>query len=212
MTKSPVIDGVDNFISALTDELKLYCGYYYTGMPEPSLDDILEEVRQLIEWKRTQSSIPSRQEVHLLIQLFGQYAILSHRWEEEELSFADAANLPDSTVEAKKGFGKLTAFAKAVKTYYGCRYLWMDTVCIDDADRDRSIARMFGWYRHAYICIIYLGHTFSEQPWFSRGWTLQEFIAASRIAIFTRDSGAWYPNLRWQSSDSDSRIRDLASK
>ena len=55
------------------------------------------------------------------------YAILSHRWEEEEVLFQDMIN---KTFASKKGFAKL---AGACRRAYieGHRYLWCDTTCID---------------------------------------------------------------------------------
>ncbi|KAG9220317.1 hypothetical protein CCMSSC00406_0006382 [Pleurotus cornucopiae] len=143
MTKSPVIDGMDRFLFALTNELQTF-----DLRPSPDrhpllIHPILRVVRDLIERKRSQASPPCRQEVKEQIEFAGQYAILSHRWDEEELSFADAANLSDPSVQAKKGLRKLRNFAKAVKSHYGCRYLWIDTVCIDEADRDMAIRLMF---------------------------------------------------------------------
>ncbi|KAF9488000.1 hypothetical protein BDN71DRAFT_1356869, partial [Pleurotus eryngii] len=122
------------------------------------------------------------------------YAILSHRWcqDGQELCFDDLANISDPTVQGKQGFQKLVGFSRVVQSYYGCRYLWVDSICIDETDRNASIPLMFGWYRHAYACVIYLANssTISEDTWSTRGWTLQEFLAASRIKCFASD---WRP-------------------
>ncbi|KAL4256120.1 hypothetical protein AB1N83_012310 [Pleurotus pulmonarius] len=143
---------------------------------------------ELVEWKRTQTCVPTPHQVHAPIALLGKYAILSHRWDRnQELSFADINNLSDPVVQAKKGFKKLSGFSKVVESLYGCRYVWMDSACIDEADRNESIPHMFGWYRHAYACVIYLSTSaiVSKDPWSTIGWTLQEFLAASRIKCFT---------------------------
>lgn len=71
-------------------------------------------------------------------------------------SFEDVANLSDPSVQAKKDFKKFLGLSKVVKAGYGCRYLWIDSACINDADRNAPIPRMFGWYRRACVCIICL--------------------------------------------------------
>ena len=51
-----------------------------------------------------------------------QYAILSHRWEEEEVSFDDA--LHGKNIE-KAGWLKIKALCKLVERYYD--WVWIDT-------------------------------------------------------------------------------------
>ncbi|KAL4258488.1 hypothetical protein AB1N83_010623 [Pleurotus pulmonarius] len=172
------------------------------GEPHRSVVAILKAVRELIEQKRAHPPMPSKQDVKDQIEILGQYVILSHRWDDEELSFADVENFSDPLVRAKKGFQKLAAFSKTVERDYGCRYIWMDTVCISEEARNRSIPLMFGWYRRAYVCVVYLtdpGHPEREgpqDPWFTRGWTLQEVLAAPRINVSkTHSSGeGWHPH------------------
>ncbi|KAF4567117.1 hypothetical protein EYR36_010733 [Pleurotus pulmonarius] len=115
------------------------------------IDPILQAVRALIDEKRAQRSPPpTARDIQEQIRLFGQYAILSHRWDGEELSFLDVEDLAEPKVQAKKGFKKLAGFSNIIKTHFGCRYLWIDTMCIDDESRNASIPLMFSWYRHAY--------------------------------------------------------------
>ncbi|KAF4567104.1 hypothetical protein EYR36_010720 [Pleurotus pulmonarius] len=211
--ETPVIDATDHFISTLTEELLayharanlFYISYIFPGGVVPrdgSVATVLEAVRELIERKRAHPPMPSKQDVKDQIEILGQYAILSHRWEDEELSFTDVENFSDPLVQSKKGFQKLTAFSKTVEEHYGCRYLWMDTVCISEVARNRSIPLMFGWYRRAYVCVVYFtnpgrpehpGRDGPRDPWFTRGWTLQEFLAAPRINVLTSNSsGDWH--------------------
>ncbi len=213
------VDDETRFISSLDSELQTYrtmsaprdlttIVHVIPAVPMP-IPSILLAVRELINAKRAQTSIPT-QRVHEQIEFFGQYAILSHRWDGEELSFDDVANFSHPTVKAKTGFKKLVGFAKVVESRYGCRYLWVDSACIGERDRSASIAQMFTWYRRAYVCVIYLSATqsvsegsqpaavfnppwstaVSEDLWATRGWTLQEFLAASRVKCFTGD---WRP-------------------
>ncbi|KAF4570903.1 hypothetical protein EYR36_001829 [Pleurotus pulmonarius] len=116
-------------------------------------------LKDLIKSKRMRASRPSHEGVRDQIAILGQYAVLSHCWDQdpsEELTFDDVPNLSDPVVNAKRGFSKLMGFAGVVKSHFGCRYLWMDTACISEADRVASIPLMFGWYRSAYVCVIYL--------------------------------------------------------
>ncbi|KDQ27243.1 hypothetical protein PLEOSDRAFT_1103943 [Pleurotus ostreatus PC15] len=205
--KTPVIDDVDDFISSLADELEAFNRSPFVtdkGRTPLPMEHILPAVRELIGQKRMQ---PNHQVVQDRAELLCKYAILSHRWKEEELSFTDVAKLSDPTVQAKKGFQKLKNFSKAIEQHYGCRYLWMDTACIDEVDRDRSIPRMFSWYRHAYVCAIYLAShptNGSMDAWFTRGWTLQEFLAACRIRVFMGNT--WTPASREFDTRRDSLI------
>ena len=50
---------------------------------------------------------------------------------------------------------------------------------------------MFNWYRNSKICIVHLAttgdiRTLQQDPWFRRGWTLQELLAPKRIKFFGR--------------------------
>ncbi|KAG8811639.1 hypothetical protein FRC17_002370 [Serendipita sp. 399] len=75
------------------------------------------------------------------------------------------------------------------------KYAWADTVCIDkssSAELDESIRSMFAWYRDSEICIVYLSATrhyreLAKDPWFTRGWTLQELLAPTCFAFYSDD-------------------------
>lgn len=198
MAKSPLHEDELRFISVLNGELQAYHSMRRKsiGTPTPPIPihSVLLAVRELIEKKRNTHTPITRNHVFDQISLCGQYAILSHRWyqDNEELSFVDVPNLSHPTVQAKKGYQKLVGFQKIVQSYYGCRYLWVDSACISETDRKASIPLMFAWYRHAYVCVIYLtsSSTISKDPWSTRGWTLQELLAAERIICFTSD---WRP-------------------
>ncbi|KAK7397683.1 hypothetical protein QQX98_012947 [Neonectria punicea] len=102
------------------------------------------------------------------------YAILSHTWEGDEVTFEDMQDL----AMARK---KTTSFSKIKET---CRiallshlhYVWVDTCCVDkssSAELSEAINSMFRWYRDAANC-----------RWFSRGWTLQELIAPTNVVFY----------------------------
>ncbi|KAF7436148.1 hypothetical protein PC9H_002974 [Pleurotus ostreatus] len=199
MAKSPLHEDELRFLSVLNGELQAYHSMRRKsiGTPTPPIPihSVLLAVRELIEKKRSTHTPITRNHVLDQICLSGQYAILSHRWyqDNQELSFVDIINLAHPTVQAKRGYQKLVGFSKIVQSYYGCRYLWVDSACISESDRAASIPLMFTWYRHAYVCVIYLmssSSTISKDPWSTRGWTLQELLAAERVICFTSD---WRP-------------------
>jgi Heterokaryon incompatibility protein (HET) len=80
----------------------------------------------------------------------------------------------------------------------GCKLAWFDTCCIDkasSAEIEESIRSMFRWYQHAKVCIVHLAGTRSikdmeDDPWFTRGWTLQELLAPKALKFYFAD---WRP-------------------
>ncbi|KAH9476773.1 Vegetative incompatibility protein HET-E-1 [Psilocybe cubensis] len=101
------------------------------------------------------------------------------------------------------GLLKLINFCFVAYNMHGYRYAWIDTCCIDkrsSAELDESIRSMFNWYRSSSICIVHLGNSrrpirptafrdrpFAEifnDPWFTRGWTLQELLAPTVVKFY----------------------------
>jgi ankyrin repeat protein len=139
-----------------------------------------------------------------------EYAILSHTWESEEVTFKD---LEKGTGKNKAGFKKIRFCAEQAKCH-GYQYFWVDTCCIDKSNQvelNEAIISMFRWYRKAARCYVYLSNVSvagcggkrkreqSEPPWepafrasrwFTRGWTLQELLAPASVEFFTRE-GQW---------------------
>ncbi|KAM6536621.1 hypothetical protein FALCPG4_002610 [Fusarium falciforme] len=121
-----------------------------------------------------------------------KYAILSHRWEAEEILFEDVQT--DQWPE-KKGVGKVKRVCLRAKDD-GFKYIWIDTCCIDkssSAELSEAINSMFNWYRDSQVCYAYLydvsideRETFVKSAWFTRGWTLQELIAPQQVQFFDR--------------------------
>lgn len=84
------------------------------------------------------------------------YAILSHTWGDEEVTFHD---LPLTAAGAQtEGSRKIRACA-ALALSQGYRWIWVDTCCIDktsSAELSEAINSMFRWYSEAAICYAYL--------------------------------------------------------
>lgn len=135
-------------------------------------------------------------------QIPEKYAILSHRWREEEVSLHELHETDRDGLVHLRGFRKIAAAAKLAKDT-GYDWLWVNTVCIDktsSADLSESINSMFRWYQNADICFAYLDDVCCEEDmkgseWFTRGWTLQELIAPQDVLFLNKD---WKPiQSRW---------------
>ncbi|KAI6080344.1 heterokaryon incompatibility protein-domain-containing protein [Hypoxylon rubiginosum] len=130
-----------------------------------------------------------------------EYAILSHTWEKDEVSYHEWMNQSVSTKD-KAGYKKIQGACKFANGQ-GLYWLWVDTNCIDkssSAELSEAINSMFAWYRDANICYAYLQDVpsandnkediaiaFGQSRWFSRGWTLQELLAPWKIEFYARD-------------------------
>lgn len=95
------------------------------------------------------------------------YAILSHTWEEEEVSY-------DDYMAGKHLKNDMKGFAKIDKTCQlaaeeGIRYAWVDTCCIDkrsSAELTEAINSMFRWYERAEVCYAFLSDAVPKDPGF----------------------------------------------
>ncbi|KAK1758882.1 hypothetical protein QBC47DRAFT_409702 [Echria macrotheca] len=92
------------------------------------------------------------------------YAILSHTWGEDEVTFQDAQKA-DAVTLSKAGYAKILE-TRTIAASYGFDYVWIDTCCIDKS----SSAELSEAINSMYECL-------AESKWFTRGWTLQELIA-----------------------------------
>ncbi|KAK2774758.1 het domain protein [Colletotrichum kahawae] len=126
------------------------------------------------------------------------YAILSHTWENDEISLQD---LSTTAGRSKKGFKKIEACCAQAR-HDGYDWAWLDMCCIDktsSAELSEAINSMFRWYRQARVCYVYLSDLPSQYPgnvdrrqfhnvkWFTRGWTLQELIAPRAIEFYDQN-------------------------
>lgn len=142
-----------------------------------------------------------------------RYAILSHTWDEEEITLADLRH--GQRLTEKSGWYKLHGAREQAKLD-GFDFLWMDTCCIDKSsttELSEAINSMFIYYQNAAVCYVYLADVESQgsgllkddyirngdctdlqsplvklcrSRWFSRGWTLQELIAPSKVVFYDR--------------------------
>jgi len=84
------------------------------------------------------------------------YAILSHTWTDEEVSFQDMQDL--QIARTKTGFMKIeTSCRMALEN--DLQYVWVDTCCIDktsSAELSEAINSMFAWYKNAIVCFAFL--------------------------------------------------------
>jgi hypothetical protein len=137
------------------------------------------------------------------------YAILSHTWEDGEVSYQD---LLSGRCHGLKGWIKITACCAKARSE-GYEYVWIDTCCIDkssSAELSEAINSMFKWYQDAEVCYAYLADVDAcverrdpfpiswsesfrddvicamESRWFTRGWTLQELLAPVELVFLSK--------------------------
>ena len=126
-----------------------------------------------------------------------KYAILSHRWRDGEVLLQDMQDIARASIKA--GFAKIQRTCEQAIAD-GFDYVWVDTCCIDktsSVELGEAINSMFRWYRDSSICYAYLwdvtdntidndheNNQVQSSDWFSRGWTLQELIAPSRLSFY----------------------------
>lgn len=129
------------------------------------------------------------------------YAILSHTWEDLEISYKDFQRFTATLgLPTDSKIGRCCSLAASE----GWQYVWVDTCCIDkssSAELTESINSMYKWYERAEVCYVYLtdislkaanqdnklAKSFGESRWFTRGWTLQELLAPERVVFYDCD-------------------------
>ncbi|KAE8324920.1 heterokaryon incompatibility protein-domain-containing protein [Aspergillus sergii] len=135
---------------------------------------------------------------------FPPYAILSHTWSSEEVSFEE---IHSSEARYKLGYQKIQKCCEQALVD-NLEYVWVDTCCIDQsssAELSEAINSMFQWYKSARVCYVHLAVV--ESPyrknarttlltyapdgnpsrWYTRGWTLQELLAPSNVVFYNRE-------------------------
>ncbi|KAI3541558.1 hypothetical protein CABS01_06906 [Colletotrichum abscissum] len=95
-----------------------------------------------------------------------KYAILSHTWADDEVTFQDFHNIERSGARHKSGFSKIQKTCELARQR-GLHYAWVDTCCIDkssSAELSEAINSMFSWYKEPAVCFVLL----SDLPAFER--------------------------------------------
>ena len=136
----------------------------------------------------------------LFLESTPPYAILSHTWGCQEVTLQELAS-PNENTTRKSGYAKIEQTCKKALDD-NLQYAWVDTCCIDktsSAELSEAINSMFCWYEKAAVCYAYLADVqpgaeidtedseFAKSRWFTRGWTLQELIAPSKLLFFAND-------------------------
>jgi hypothetical protein len=139
-----------------------------------------------------------------------KYAILSHTWDHEEVTFQ---NIHKRRATTMAGYQKIKYACEQARRD-GLQKVWVDTCCIDkssSAELSEAINSMFRWYQDAAVCYAYLADVpsqpdllqFSCSRWFSRGWTLQELLAPPSLVFYSRN---------WNRLGTRRRLRDEISQ
>ena len=128
-----------------------------------------------------------------------RYAILSHVWKNEAHDFQAVKNAANP--KELLGNGKIAQCCHQARLD-GFNWVWIDICCIDktnSVELSEAINSMYRWYMGATICYAYLfdvdpaenpgapASSFRRSKWFTRGWTLQELVAAKEVVFFARD-------------------------
>lgn len=95
----------------------------------------------------------------LEVSSFGEslppYAILSHTWEEDEVTLQDIQQ--PGTASQLKGFDKIQGCCRQA-IVDGYEWVWIDTCCIDktsSSELSEAINSMYSWYQTSGICYAY---------------------------------------------------------
>lgn len=85
-----------------------------------------------------------------------RYAILSHTWEDEEVTLQDLQS--GGKAKQMKGYTKIRESCTLTASK-GYDYIWIDSCCIDkssSAELSEAINSMFRWYGDADVCYAFL--------------------------------------------------------
>ena len=131
--------------------------------------------------------------IRCVVRKYFEYVVLSHKWEDNEPLFQDVVQVTVYDL----GDSKLQTYC-GIAQQLGFQWAWSDTVCINQSDKpalQESLIAMFKWYQGAALMVVFLrgvnssslAGALAESIWNTRGWTLQEYIAARKIHFYTED-------------------------
>ena len=114
-----------------------------------------------------------------------QYAIFSHRWGKDEVTFHA---FEGAKKEEGPRFSKIKKFCNLAKEASLAQWVWIGTCCTDkksSAELSKAINSMFHWYEGAGVCCVYREDVvwskdasgpskssldqFRQSSWFTRG-------------------------------------------
>ncbi|THU97100.1 HET-domain-containing protein [Dendrothele bispora CBS 962.96] len=137
--------------------------------------------------------------VHIFDSNIPRYAIISHTWDAEELTFQKIQNL--KTAKLHVGWKKVEgACSRALA--FNFEWIWIDTCCINkesSSELSEALNSMFVYYSSSAVCYAYLSDAsrkedprdpksgFKRSRWFQRGWTLQELLTPSNVVLVDKD-------------------------
>ncbi|THU95450.1 hypothetical protein K435DRAFT_966419 [Dendrothele bispora CBS 962.96] len=137
--------------------------------------------------------------VHEFSSDIPRYAIISHTWDAEELTFREIQNLKTAKLHA--GWKKVEGACTRARRFR-FDWIWMDTCCIDkgsSSELSEALNSMYIYYSDSDVCYAYLSDASSKEDprdpksgfrksrWFQRGWTLQELLAPSNVILVDKD-------------------------
>ncbi|KAK1755526.1 heterokaryon incompatibility protein-domain-containing protein [Echria macrotheca] len=110
---------------------------------------------------------------------FPKYAILSHRWLDEEVTCREYQEESTNLKTQHNKCKSLEKIRKACQLAKGRKheYIWIDTCCIDktsSAEISEAVNCMFAWYRAAEVCYAYM---FDVRP----GYNVADMLEAARM-------------------------------
>ena len=136
-----------------------------------------------------------------------KYAILSHRWGDDEVTFRDmqyldAEKIGNMSNRRYRKFKKLNKFCRKARQRQH-EWAWIDTCCIDkssSAELSEAINSMYSWYQNARECFVYLSDvTLSKED-------ERAILADGRDDPDTDNTKGWYrgcsPGLKQQFGNS----------
>ena len=136
------------------------------------------------------------------VRQYFRYVMFSHKWEENEPLYYQVMQTTVHDLDTSPTYDKLRTFCKIAREG-GFLWAWSDTCCINQSDPlvlQEALVAMFKWYQGCALMIVFLRGVYTSSQlgalaksiWNTRGWTLQEYIAASVICFYTED---WTPYL-----------------
>jgi len=97
------------------------------------------------------------------------YAIFSHRWSDEEVTFADICNVPvpqrESHAKTRKSILKIQGVCK-LALEHGYEWIWIDNCCMDkssSAELQEAINSMWRYYAESNVCYAYFEDILDEE-------------------------------------------------